>query len=76
MIVVEELTARQQEALKRLGTCSGNAYNLRINLATLYALQKRGLVIANHKLGSVASPKTHIEWNLTQAGKRARLALR
>lgn len=70
---MERLTAPQLEhlhALKAAGPAGRGAYP-RLSLATLNALERRGLARATRGLGSMAMPHTAIKWRLTWAGDQA-----
>lgn len=68
-----KLTERQIAHLRKLNDNAGprGAYGNGLNLGTLASLEKRGLVKAWRGLGSMASPRVHIKWQITAAGKEA-----
>jgi len=40
-----------------------------LSLGTLQSLKRRKLVVAHRGIGSIASPRTHIKWELTVLGR-------
>lgn len=69
------LTDRMRAALMVLVALplgrTGSAYGLRLRLDTLEHLRIRGLAEAGRGVGSMASPRTHIRWRATDAGRTA-----
>ena len=66
------LTPFQREALQQLAKCEADdAYGLRQSLATLKALERKKLAKATYGLGANFSPRTCIQWRITNAGKEA-----
>jgi hypothetical protein len=63
---MRKLSPTQQMALDKLRQTGDwrSSYRLRVSLATLHALEKRGLVISrgHNKVGAFWSPQTTIEW--------------
>ncbi len=57
------------ETLARRGQCS--AYEARVQMRTLEALERRGMVRSRHQIGSMWSPQTNIGWEITDAGRSA-----
>lgn len=67
-----KLSPKQMEAVTKLSTVpKESAYGLRVSLGTLNSLEARGLVKAQHGVGSIAFPHTSIMWRLTDAGRAA-----
>ena len=50
-----------------------SSYDLGVSLSTMYALYHRGLVKYNSGLGSIWSPRTSIDWYITEAGVEKRI---
>ncbi len=68
-----KLTSRMEQAILQLLKASKplSAYEIGgASLATMRALEERGMVGARHELGSMAFPHTSIKWRLTESGKR------
>lgn len=66
------LSPNQRAALETLaqrGQCS--AYEARLQMRTLEALERKGLVTAHRQIGSMFSPTTNIGWQITEAGRVA-----
>jgi hypothetical protein len=64
----------QRKALTKLAPLNGDiqwrdAYSLKQSLATMRSLEKKGYVESRHGLGSMAFPRSSIEWRITQAGR-------
>lgn len=67
-----KISPRQREALAKLADATqATAYDLRIGMNTLEALEGRGLLTARRGLGSMAFPHTSIQWRITPAGRAA-----
>lgn len=64
------LSKTQKEVLQRLGTEYKCAYELKASMATLDALEKKGLATSKSGLGAIFSPRTSIEYKLTPDGER------
>ena len=58
-----KLTKAQSAALQRMKeTPRSSAYTMKVSMATLEALERKGLAKAFRGLGSMAFPKTAIKW--------------
>lgn len=65
------LTKAQIGVLVDLSVASPRGAYPGLNMATLAALERRGLVSHVTGAGSSYSPKTAIRWSITDAGRRA-----
>ena len=72
------LTEKQITHLRLLNTVGGprGAYSNGLHMGILSSLERKGLVRAWRGLGSMASPRTHVKWNITDAGRDALLDVR
>lgn len=69
---LSEAQRRAMMADRSRGQC---AYTMRVRLETLEALRARGLLRRNAGVGSMFSPRTSIEWPLTNLGFNVRTEL-
>ena len=66
-----KLSRLQHAALTRLCEGQASSYQLRSTLNTLNSLYAKGLVKAERGPGSIWSPRTAIQWSITEAGRAA-----
>ena len=71
MAVKVKLTEAQIGVLVDLSVASPRGAYPGLNMATLAALNRRGLVSRETGPGAFYSPKTAIRWGITDAGRRA-----
>jgi hypothetical protein len=65
-----KLTNTQIKHLHALTDGKRSAYPS-LHMGSLEALERRGLVIAQRSLGSIAMPHTSIQWLITRTGRLA-----
>lgn len=68
--MVTSVSKKQWECLDSISAGERSAYP-GLSMATLGALERKGLVHAKRGLGSMAFPHTAIKWSLTTAGVAA-----
>ena len=69
---MSDLSERQLNALTALAKRGpGSSYGLRLNIGTLKSLVARGLAAKKSEVGAFFSPRTAIEWRITDAGRAA-----
>jgi len=63
-----KLTKVQQETLNKMEKGKWhNAYELKVSLNTVYALQRKGLVKVKRGLGSMWYPRLHVQFKKVDA---------
>lgn len=66
---MKALTPKQLATLKEFADMKeASAYDKKANIATLRALKERGLLSMKTGVGSMWSPKTVLQWRITNAG--------
>lgn len=72
---MKKLSKSQFQALHRMPNSlvdTRSCYDLRTSIATMNALQTKGLVISFADVGYFTYPRTSIQWRLTSAGLKYR----